>query len=111
MAKGFGGLPGNMQAIMQQAKKMQEQLKKAQDEAKDMQANGSSGGGMVEVTANGENQIVSINIKKEIVNPEDVEMLQDLILTACNNALTQVQKSVQEKLSSITGGMNLPGMF
>lgn len=111
MSKGFNGMPGNMQAIMQQAKKMQEQLKQAQAEAKELSATGSAGGGMVEVVANGENQIVSVLIKKEIVNPEDVEMLQDLIVLACNNALSQVQDAVQEKLTSITGGLNIPGMF
>lgn len=108
---GKGGMPGNMQAIMQQAKKMQDDLKVAQAKAKDMVAEAASGGGMVKVVANGENQIVSIEIKKEVVDPEDVEMLQDLMLAACNEALTKVQDDVQNELQKITGGMNLPGMF
>ena len=111
MAKGFGGMPGNMQAIMQQAKKMQDQLKEAQEKAKGMVAEASSGGGMVNVVANGENQIVSISINKECIDPSDLEMLQDLVLSACNAALTQVQSSVQEELTKITGGMNVPGLF
>jgi nucleoid-associated protein EbfC len=109
---GFGGgAPGNMQAIMQQAKKMQDNLKAAQEKARDMVAEASAGGGMISVTANGENQLVSIQINKEVVDPEDVEMLQDLVLAACNEALTKVQDQVQEELTKITGGMNIPGLF
>lgn len=113
MAKGGmgGGMPGNMQAIMAQAKKMQDNLKAAQEKAKDMVAESSAGGGMVKVVANGENQVVSVEIKKEVVDPEDVEMLQDLILAACNEALTKVQDQVQDELQKITGGMNVPGLF
>lgn len=114
MGKGFGGgggMPGNMQAIMQQAKKMQENLKEAQEKAKEMTAEASVGGGMVTVAANGENQILSVMINKEVVNPDDVEMLQDLVLAACNEALTKVQDQVQSELSKITGGLNVPGLF
>ena len=111
MAKGFNGGAGNMQAIMQQAKKMQEELKKAQDNAKTIEEESSSGGGMVTVVANGENKIISIDIKKEIVNPEDVEILQDTILMAVNGALDKAQAKVQQELSKVTGGLNIPGML
>lgn len=112
MGKGFGGgMPGNMQAIMQQAKKMQEQLKQAQAEAKELVADGSAGGGMVVVQASGENQILSIKINPEAINPADPEILEEMIMLACNNALTAAQARVQEKLTSITGGMNVPGLF
>ncbi|MCB0337264.1 MAG: YbaB/EbfC family nucleoid-associated protein [Bdellovibrionales bacterium] len=104
---GFGG--GNMQAIMQQAKKMQEQLQKAQEKAKTIQEESSAGGGMVTVVANGENKIVSIKIKPAIA--EDIEILQDTVLLAVNAALDKAQEKVQEELSKVTGGLNLPGMM
>lgn len=112
MAKGFGGgMPGNMQQIMQQAKKMQDDIKKAKEEVKELTAEASSGGGMVKATANGENLIVSVAIDKEVVNPDDVEMLQDLVVAACNEALGKIQKQVEERLVAATGGMNIPGLI
>ena len=111
MVKGFGGMPGNMQAMMKQAQKMQQDLQKAQEEAKTMTAEGSAGGGMVRAVAGGDNRIVSIHIEKQVVDPEDVEMLQDLIVAACNEALTKVQEKVQERLSQVTGGLNIPGLM
>ena len=109
--KGFGGVPGNMQALIKQAQKMQEELKKAQDQAESTVAEGSSGGGMVKVTANGKNQITAVMIEKEVVNPEDIEMLQDLIVAAVNEALVKVQEEVKSELAKVTGGMNIPGLF
>lgn len=111
MAKGFGGIPGNMQAMLKQAQKMQQELQQAQEEAKSITAEGSAGGGMVKVVANGDNQIVSITIEKEVVDPEDIDMLQDLVVAACNEALKRVQDSVQAEIAKITGGMNIPGMM
>lgn len=112
MAKGFGGgMPGNMQQIMQQAKKMQEDIKKAKEEVKDLTAEATAGGGMVTAVANGENQVVSIAINKEVVDPEDVEMLQDLVVAACNEALGKIQKEVEQRLVAATGGMNIPGLM
>ena len=111
MAKGFNGIPGNMQAIVKQAQRMQLELKKAQDEAEKFTGEGSSGGGMVKVVATGRNKIQSVIINKEVVNPSDVEMLQDLILAASNEALEKVQETVRVSLEKVTGGVNLPGMF
>ena len=110
MAKGFGGMPGNMQQLMKQAQKMQDDLKKAQEKAKEIEAEAASGGGMVKAVANGDNQIVSLAIEKEVVDPSDIEMLQDLIVAAVNEALTKVNDSVQGELQKITGSMNIPGM-
>ena len=111
MGKGFGGgMPGNMQDMMKQAQKMQEQLVKLQEEAKQEEADGSAGGGMVKVVASGTQQIKSVEIQKDVVDPEDVEMLQDLILAATNEALKNVQDKVQGKMKAITGGMNIPGL-
>ncbi|MCI5064451.1 YbaB/EbfC family nucleoid-associated protein [bacterium] len=112
MAKGGfgGGFPGNMQDMMKQAQKMQEQLAKLQEDAKEEEAEGSAGGGMVKVVASGSQEIRSLQIEKEVVNPDDIEMLQDLIVAAANEALKNVQGKVQEKMSKITGGMNIPGL-
>jgi len=111
MVKGFGGIPGNMQAVLKQAQKMQEELQKAQEEATSLTAEGSAGGGMVKAVANGENRIVSLQIDKQVVDPQDVDMLQDLIVAAVNEALAKVQETVQERLSKVTGGMNIPGLM
>lgn len=111
MSKGFSGIPGNMQGLIKQAQKMQEQLKEAQEEAAGMTAEGSAGGGMVKIVANGKNELVSVIVEKEAVNPDDVEMLQDMILAAANKALSDVQERVKKELSKITGNLNIPGLF
>lgn len=98
---------GNM---MRQAQKLQEEMQKAQEEAKKKTVEATSGGGMVTVSANGAGEIVSISIDKEVVDPEDVEMLQDLILAACNEALRRAQEMTNEEMSKLTGGLQLPGM-
>ena len=99
---------GNM---MKQAQKLQANMLKLQEELADRTVETTSGGGMVKVVANGKQQIVSIEMEKEVVDPEDVEMLQDLILAAVNEALTQSQKMVSEEMSKLTGGMNIPGLM
>lgn len=108
--KGFPGLPGNMSGLMKQAQKMQEDLKRVQEEAENYSAEGSAGGGMVKVVASGKNLILSVAINKEVVNPEDVEMLQDLVMAAANDALQKVQGNLKAKMSQITAGLNIPGM-
>ena len=107
---GFGGMPGNMQAMMQQAQKMQQELQKVQEEAQNLTAEGSAGGGMVKVVATGGQQVESVTIDKEVVNPDDIEMLQDLIVAATNDAFNNVQEQVKEKMAKVTGGMNIPGL-
>ncbi len=99
---------GNM---VKQAQQLQAKMMKLQEEAAAQTIEGSSGGGMVKVVANGRQQIVSIDIEKEVVDPEDVEMLQDLILAAANDALQKSQDMVSEKMSKLTGGMNIPGLM
>jgi DNA-binding YbaB/EbfC family protein len=113
MARGFGGMPGggNMQALLQQAQKMQKEMQRVQAEAEVFEAEGSAGGGAVKVTANGKNEILSVSIKPEAVDPSDVEVLQDMIRLATNDALSKVRKHTEESLSKVTGGMNIPGMF
>jgi len=98
---------GNM---MKQAQKLQSQMMKLQDELADRTVESSSGGGMVTVVANGRQQIVSIQIENEVVDPDDVEMLQDLILAAVNDALAKAQEMVSSEMGKLTGGLNIPGL-
>ena len=96
--------------IMRQAQKLQEDMMKKQEEAKGKTVEATAGGGMVTVVANGAGQIVSIKIEKDVVNPDDVEMLQDLILAAANEALRRAQEMVNEDMSKLTGGLQIPGL-
>lgn len=106
---GMGG--GNMNAMLKQAQKMQAELTKAQDEIKEMSFTGTSGGGMVKVTALGDQTIDSIEIDPAAVDPEDVEMLQDMVCAAVNEALRGIQELSNQRMSSVTGGMNIPGLM
>jgi len=99
---------GNM---MKQAQKLQNKMMKLQEELSSRTIEASSGGGMVKVVANGKQQVVSIDIEKEVVDPEDVEMLQDLILAAVNDALAKSQEMVSSEMGKLTGGMNIPGLM
>ena len=96
---------------MKQVKKMQEQMMKAQEELGTKSIEGTAGGGVVTVIINGHKKVQSINIKPEAVDPDDVEMLQDLIITAANEALKKVHAEMGSEMSKITGGMNIPGLF
>lgn len=96
--------------MMRQAQKLQEEMMRAQEEAKKKTVEASAGGGMVTVVASGAGEIVSIRIEKDVVNPEDVEMLQDLIIAASNEALRRAQETVSEAMGKITGGLNIPGL-
>ena len=107
MKKGGGGL-GQM---MKQAQKMQAKIMKIQEEMGEQSVEAASGGGMVTVTANGKQEILSIRIEPEVVDPEEVEMLQDLVAAAVNEALKKAQEMMAEEMAKVTGGMNLPGMM
>lgn len=99
---------GNM---MKQAQKMQAKMMKMQEELGDKTVEATAGGGMIKVVANGKQQIMSIDIEQEVVDPEDVEMLQDLVLAAVNDALAKSQEMVSSQMAKITGGMNIPGLM
>jgi len=101
----------NMNQMMKQVKKMQQQMEKAQEELKNKTVEASVGGGVVSVVANGHKEVLSISIKPEAVDPDDVEMLQDLVLTAVNDVLKQVDEMVNKDMGKFTGGMNIPGLF
>lgn len=101
----------DMNQIMAQARKMQADLMSAQDELKDKEVTASAGGGMVKVVATGDLRIKSIKIDPEAVDPDDVDMLQDTILAAVNDAIQQANRLAEQKMQSATGGMNIPGLF
>ena len=101
----------NMGKLMKQAQQLQNKMTKLQEEMAEKTIEATAGGGMVKVVANGKQQVVSIQIEKEVVDPDDVEMLQDLILAAVNDALNRAQEMVSEEMNKLTGGMNLPGMM
>ena len=104
-------MPGmNMQQMMKQARKMQEQLAAAQENLKTQSVDASAGGGMAKATVNGEMELTSLTIDPDACDPEDVEMLQDMIMAAVNEAIRGVNELANKQMGAITGGMNIPGM-
>ncbi|MCE7792804.1 YbaB/EbfC family nucleoid-associated protein [Salipaludibacillus sp. CUR1] len=101
----------NMGNMMKQMQKMQKDMQKAQEQLKEETVEATAGGGMVKVIASGEKRILDIQINEEAVDPDDVEMLEDLVLAATNEALNKVDDVVNEKMGKFTKGMNLPGMM
>ncbi len=111
LPQGYGGGPQNMNAMIRQAQKMQELMAEKQEELKTREFKTTAGGGMVEVTMSGAKELKAISIKPEVVDPEDVEMLQDLVVAAVNEAYRQVDEIAGAEMEGITGGLNVPGMF
>lgn len=114
MAKGgFGGLGGgaNMNNLMKTAQKFQQQMEDMQKELETKRYEEKAGGGAVVVIVNGKKQIVDLKINPDVVDPDDVEMLQDLIVTACNAALRKAEADTANQMGKLTGGLNIPGMF
>ncbi|MDY2589334.1 MAG: YbaB/EbfC family nucleoid-associated protein [Agathobacter sp.] len=112
MAKrgGFpGGMPGNMNNLMKQAQKMQRQMEEAQKELEEMEMTATAGGGAVEVTVSGKHEVTKVKLAEEVVDPDDIEMLEDLIMAATNEALRKVEDASQQNMSKITGGLG--GLF
>ncbi len=108
MAKrgGFqGGMPGNMNNLMKQAQKMQKQMEEQAKEMETKEVTASSGGGAVEVTVSGKKEVIKIKLSEEVVDPDDIEMLEDLIMAATNEALRKMDEMTSESLSKITGGL------
>lgn len=102
---------GNMGNMMKQMQKMQKDMAKAQEALVEERVEGTAGGGMVTVIANGHKEIVEVKVNEEVVDPDDIEMLQDLIVAATNDALKQVDGLVEQKLGKFTKGLNIPGLF
>ncbi len=110
LPQGMGGGPSNMQAMLKQAQKMQAMIEQKRAELEEKDYVVSSGGGMVEVTMNGKHQVKSIGINPEVVDPEDVEMLEDMLVAALNEATRQIDEEAERELDSVTGGLNIPGL-
>jgi hypothetical protein len=110
LPKNMGGAQ-NMNSMIKQAQKMQDEITELQNDIEARDFSATSGGGAVEVVVTGAKNIKSLNIKPEAVDPEDVEMLQDLIISAINEAMATVEKTTEEEMNKITGGVSLPGLF
>ncbi len=110
---GGGGMPGNMANLMKQAQKMQRQMEEQAKEMETKEFSATAGGGAVEVTVNGSKKILNVKLKEEVVDPDDVEMLEDLLVVALNEALEKVDAASTSAMNKLTGGMGggMPGLF
>ena len=114
MAKGgFRGMPGGMNqaAMMKQAQKMQQEMLRMQEEMENKTYSATTGGGMVTATVNGKHEVVDLKINPEAVDPDDVEMLQDMVIAAVNEAMRTADAEASNNMSRLTGGLNLGGLF
>ena len=114
MAKGgFRGMPGGMNhaAMIKQAQKMQQDMLRMQEEMENKTYTAAAGGGMVKATVNGKHQLMALEIKEEAVDPDDVEMLQDMVIAAVNEAIREADTASANNMSRLTGGLNLGGLF
>ena len=109
--QGMGGGAQNMQAMIKQAQKMQEDMTAKQEELEAEEFKAAAGGGAVEVVIKGKRQIQSLTLKPEVVDPEDIEMLQDLVISAVNECIRNIEEKTSAEMDKITGGFNIPGMF
>ncbi len=106
-----GGMPGNMNNLMKQAQKMQRQMEQTQKEMEEKVYEASSGGGAVTVQVSGKKEVLSVKLSEEVVDPEDIEMLEDLIVAATNEALRKLEEDSTKSMEALTGGLNLGGGF
>lgn len=111
MKRGGGGMAGGMQNLMRQANQLQLKVKKLQEELGEREHEGTSGGGAVAVKVKGESEVVALKISEEVMKSGDAEMLQDLIITATNDALKKAKETHASEMAKITGGFNMPGLF
>lgn len=101
----------NMKEMMRQAQRLQSKMAKLQEELASRQVEASAGGGMVKAVVNGKPELVAVTIEKDVVDPEDIEMLQDLVVAAVNEALTRSKEMVEGEMGKLTGGLRIPGLF
>lgn len=112
LPQGMGGGPGNMNQMIRQAQKMQEEMERVQTELNEKEYTATAGGGVVEVTVSGKKQLSAVKLKPEVVDPEDIELLEDMIMAAANEALRTAEEDMSAKMAAITGGMGaMPGIF
>ncbi|MDE6092714.1 MAG: YbaB/EbfC family nucleoid-associated protein [Ruminococcus sp.] len=109
--RNVGGNAQNMNQMIKQAQKMQDQITELQEDIEEREFSATAGGGAVEVVISGKKNIKSLNIKPEVVDPEDIDMLQDLIISAINEAINNVEATTEAEMSKITGGVSIPGLF
>ena len=108
---GFNTGGGNMQQLMRQAQKMQQEVARVQEEVGNTEFESSVGGGVVKVVINGAKEFKGITIAPEVIDPDDIEMLQDLIVAGVNEAISSIEKTNNDEMSKVTGNLNIPGMF
>ena len=111
LPKGVGGGPQNMNAMIRQAQKMQEDMEALQADLDAREYDISAGGGVIGVKINGRREILNIEIKPEVVDPDDIETLQDLLVAAVNEAIKRVDETSAAEMQKVTGGLNMPGLF
>lgn len=111
LPQGMGGGPSNMQSMLKQAQKMQEEMAQKQEELESREYEVSSGGGAVTVKINGQKKILSVKIAAEVVDPDDIETLEDLVVAAVNEAVGKVETISAEEMQKITGSIGMPGLF
>ena len=114
MAKrgGFpGGMPGNMANIMKQAQKMQKQMEEAQKNLEEQEVTAAAGGGAVEVTVSGKHEVTKVKLAEEVVDPDDIEMLEDLIMSAFNESIRKANEAMESGMERAKGGLSIPGLF
>ena len=111
LPQGMGGGPQNMNSMIKQAQKMQEKITDLQEDIENREFSTTVGGGAVEVTMTGNKSIKNLVIKPEVVDPEDIEMLQDLIISAFNDTVKQIEETTEKEMGAITGGVSFPGLF
>lgn len=110
LPQGYGGGQQNMQGMIRQAQKMQEMMQQKQTEIAEQEFRATAGGGAVEVVMTGKKELTEIKISPDVVDPEDIEMLQDLVIAAVNEAIRTVEEATEAEMSKITGGLNMPGI-
>ena len=111
LPQGMGGGPQNMNAMLRQAQKMQEDMAALQEDLENREYEISAGGGMVKIVINGKKDVKSIKLNEEIVDPDDIETLEDILIAGVNEAIKRVESDASEEMSKITGSMNIPGLF
>ena len=108
---GFPGMGGNMNQLMKQAQKMQKQMEETTKALEESTYEATAGGGVVKVVVSGKKEVVSVHLEEEVVDPDDVEMLEDLVFSAVKQALEKASEETSEKMGKLTGGMGMPGLF
>lgn len=111
LPQGMGGGPSNMQSMIRQAQKMQEEMTALQEELDAREYEIAAGGGAVKIRMNGKKEVLSVTLDPDIVDPDDIESLQDVLVAACNEAIRKVEDTNAAAMSKVTGGMNMPGLF